>query len=189
MRRTQRLQILILAIGVLSLGEFVHAQVPGERCEPHRNPHSFACQDATFRGQVFPMKPADPARMAGAWRARLAVTHGGEFRTLFNPQAPAKLLGVQNLRDGSRMGSMVLRGNGAVSMADFGRSGVSLTTVPGSVSLPDRHTLQFQMTGDGRRHGFQCRIFDRKNLTHILCRWQVAQGGKFVQAGYLGFIR
>ena len=188
MRRNQRLQILVFAVLILGLNEWASAQIPGETCNPRRNPHSFACQEETFRGRIFPMKPAEMARMVGAWRSRLAVTDGREFRTLFDPRAPARLLGVENLRDGSRMGAMSVS-PGSVQISGFGSKGVSLKMVPGTLSRPDQHTLQFQMRGDGRSHGFQCRLFDRKNLTHILCRWQTASNGAFVQRGFLGFIR
>lgn len=168
----------------------VHAQ----NCDQRRDPHSFACSDDAFRGIAFPMIDMSEGRIQGRWAlvtyADLSGRPGPEFRMLVDPQNPRVPRGVINQRDGSRAGGLTwVRGRG--SFANFGAGGRSLFEEAARTAITDRFTAQMILS-DGREvHALQCRIFNRRNIEHLQCRWQTLsrEQNRFILRGYLGFLR
>lgn len=180
--------ITCLALMSLSLPAF--AQI----CDQRSNPHSFACSDAAFRGDIFPMIDISESRLQGNWAfvtyADVRGQEGPEFRMLVNPNNPRIPGGIQNQFDGSRAGSMNWVRDRSV-FANFGASGHHLFEEIGRTQITDRFTAQIVFKNGAETHALQCRIFDRHRIEHLQCRWQTlsVRQKRFILRGYLGFLR
>lgn len=181
----------IVALVLVSLTSPAFAQ---QVCDQRRNPHSFACSDAAFRGEVFPMVGMSEGRIQGRWAfvtyADVSGREGPEFRMRVNPQNPRIPQGVVNQFDGTRAGGLHwFRDRGV--FANFGAAGNNLTEEIGRTRITDEFTAQIVLRGARETHALQCRIFERNRTEHLQCRWQTlsARQNRFILRGYLGFLR
>lgn len=188
------LRLLAVAlIGICVLSPLAaHAGSGG--CNPATNPHSFACADATFRGQIFPIANNMSLNvLSGEWAlltySAVGERPGPEFTVGVNPQDPNIPEGVFNRTDGSRAGGFDFASPGRLRFANWGRAGFPLLELSGHTQLRDSETLE-TVLGNGRDlEAFQCRIFLRVQHDHLLCRWFSIVNGKTFWRGYLGFLR
>ncbi|KYG65746.1 hypothetical protein AZI86_01330 [Bdellovibrio bacteriovorus] len=180
--------------GLLFLGfSFVSgtalAQVPG--CLTN-NPHSFACQQGTFFGRIFPLVPASSKALTGNWRAFVyapAPRQAALFRPRFSPRNPRIPTGIVN-SDNSLVGSLFWPGTKGLRFPNFRVAGNNLQQI-GDVRLSDQMTAQvpFFNPREGTRELFICRVFVRNRTEHLLCQWLRNSSQGFTMMGYFGFIR
>lgn len=179
---------LLLSLAFTLFGFSAHSQT----CDQSVNPHSFACQDDTFRGRVFPMRDMNGPVVAGPWTlftyADITGRTGPEFEVLVNPQNLRIPEGVRNRFDGSMVGPLDWT-IGNIRFFGWAARSQTLFEVQGHTKIMDRFTIQTILKSDRRMDAFQCRVFIRNNADHLLCRWQTRNGDHFVVRGYLGFLR
>lgn len=179
----------LLFLGFSLAAGTASAQVPG--CL-NNNPHSFACQQGTFFGRIFPLASASSKSLTGNWRAFVyapAPRQPALFRPRFSPRNPRIPTGVVN-SDNSLMGTLSWPGPRGLRFTNFRVSGNHLQQI-GEVRLSDKMTAQvpFLNPREGTREIFICRVFLRNRTEHLLCQWMRDRGQGFTLLGYLGFVR
>lgn len=160
-------------------------------CDSSNSPHSFDCQAATFRGEIFPVSKARPGSMDGRWKLFVATMDPSNskpaFRMAVNPNNPRIPEGVLNASDGTFTGAMVWTPR-TIAWASFGKKGVRLDVSSGPKQIDDT-TFDFKMKSANTSEGFQCRIFVRSGTDHMLCRWfHLNSDNTWVFQGFLGLL-
>lgn len=178
--------LIVFATALLGL----NAQA--QNCDQRTNPHSFACQDETFRGRVFPMRKMSGAAVVGPWKlftyADISGRQGPEFFVTVNPQNPRIPEGVRNRADNSPVGILDWT-IGDIRFHGWTSQSQTLFETQGRTKITDQFTILTILRNERRTEAFQCRVFIRNNNDHMLCRWQTRAGDRFVVRGYLGFLR
>lgn len=179
----------LVALGILMSISSAFAQVPG--CFAH-DPHSFACQQGTFFGRIFPLVSATPQRLAGNWKTLVFSSVPSQtplLRGIFSRQNPRIPTGVLN-SDSTLVGTLFWPGKEGIRFNNFRVRGNHLQQISG-VRLSDKGTAQvpFFNSREGTRELLICRIFLRNRTEHLLCQWLRSRGQGFQLQGYLGFIR
>lgn len=161
-------------------------------CDQARNPHSFACADATYAGAFFPQAQMTKAILVDGWTlltyADVTGKQGPEFDVLVNPQNPRVPEGIRNRADGSGTGILDW-GNQRIRMLNWITKGRTLTEQPGRTQFIDPTTIETHLTDGRETISFQCRMFLRNGNDHLLCRWFQAKNARYVFRGYMGFLR
>lgn len=162
------------------------------RCDQARDPHSFACADATFTGQIFPIARMNNDILMDNWTmltySDISGTPGPEFMVLTNPQNPRIPEGIVNTSDRSKVG--LLNWNPQqLQITNWGSRGHTLSEVRGRTVMRDTQTVETFLANGQEQQGLQCRMFLRSQNDHLLCRWFTLRGNQFVFRGYLGFLR
>lgn len=161
-------------------------------CDQRVDPHSFACDDAAFAGQVFPLVPLSLARVEGRWRllthSTVSGVMGPEFHMVRSSRNPRVPEGVLNRADRSFAGPLDWFPSG-VRFHHWSRARLPLFELPGKTAERDSFTVETRLQGAGADEGLQCRIFLRNQTDHLLCRWFALREGRFFWRGYLGFLR
>lgn len=161
------------------------------------NPHSYGCNDWTFRGNnIFPLFNMDWfGRLQGSWAM---VTYadpqgdensGPEFIMLKTKNRNTVPAGVFDVKSGRVVGVMRVLDS---TMNFENWQGTRLSSHPGSFSVLDNLTVQMQAVDSQRNiQLFTCRDFNRQNTHHLLCRWDSRKrnASKWQHKGYLGFLR
>ena len=186
------MRFAILAIG-LFLSYSAQAQIP-PNCQFQVNPHSYACTRWTFDGnQMFPLIPMDLQSLSGSWNAITFVDPyfenvGPEFVMLVNPQRPTIPMGVLDRFTNANVGNLIVGPTGATQTRWRGQV---LNSTPGSMRIADRWTFQFTFSEPPYMHGFSCRDFNRNNVHHLLCSWDILMPGspQWQHKGFLGYLR
>ncbi len=165
-------------------------------CDIRNDPHSFTCQKEAFIGRLFPLENLDWQNvMQDEWFASTyAVVNGNAghgFVMDINPIRPT-LPGRGVLNDHGQgqfsvVGSMWMTGN-TVTFDNW--QGARISSLPGSVVLLDKKTLQFDMSDRFRViHRFQCRDFLRNKNHHLNCTWHTLnQNRVWDLRGFFGFV-
>lgn len=181
---------VVAFLGLIITTDVAFAQSSG--CNPAVNPHSFACQHATFSGQVFPLVKTTPQTLRGNWRT-LVYTPGPQQPTLFrsrvSPKNPRIPVGIVNA-DGSLVGALSWPNDTQIQFFNFRVNGNHLKQAS-RVGLLDAGTAQVMMSNprERTRELFKCRVFMRARNQHLLCQWFHDQGQGFRFLGYFGWVR
>jgi hypothetical protein len=178
----------ILAISLfMSFATRAQAQVQvPPNCQFQVNPHSYACTQWTFFGnQMFPLNPIDLNFLSGSWSALTFVdptfeNNGPEFVMMVNPQRPTVPVGVLDRFTNAQDGATQTRWRGQVLNSD-----------PGSMRVVDNWTFQFTFSEPPYVHLYSCRDFNRNDVHHLLCSWEILMPGanQWVHKGFLGYLR
>lgn len=151
------------------------------------NPHSFSCQDQTFKGRIFPMFQIGPRVLDEVWVPSLftpkpKMKNNPHFLTIHSREGRHRTCGVLN-KNRTRVGALRLRvGHHDITEAKMGNlNGVNFVTNR-KPFFEDRLSLAF--SNRSTQDIFRCRVFDRKNVRHLTC--QYFKNNVFM--GYLGFL-
>lgn len=161
---------------------FVIFCAPIAACD-FNNPHSFSCQDATFKGNIFPLVRMNAKEIGRTWftnQFTAGSSEGAEmFSTVRSPNDSRRTCFVRNF-DGSAVGALQFRGGlRNVRLNNFRATTFVSNRVGG---FEDANTAVFGNTETEQR--FRCRIFVRANTRHLTC--QYFEDLKFM--GYVGFL-
>lgn len=184
--------VLFSAVTLMIVAAADVALAQSQTCNPAVNPHSFACQHATFNGKVFSLIKLTPKALQGQWRS-LIYTPGPQQAPLFsvrvsskNPRIPVALLNP----DGSSLGALAWPNDRHIQFFNFRAKGNHLKQ-SSALHMRDAGTAQVILANprEGSQELLTCRIFLRSRIQHLLCQWQRDQGRGFQFMGYLGWVR
>jgi hypothetical protein len=181
-----------------ALSTFFHSTMASAQnnCDARNNPHSFDCQIEAFIGRLFKNEDLDWQNvMQDEWFASTYAVPNGNAGHGFvmdvnpmRPTLPARgVLNDHGQGQFSIVGSMWITGD-TVTFDNW--QGDRISSLPRSVVLLDKKTLQFDMADRaGTIHRFQCRDFLRHQNHHLNCSWHTLnQFRQWDLMGFFGFV-
>lgn len=190
------MKLICILLSTLAIYFYSSSVLAQNVCDIRRDPHSFSCQREAFIGKLFPIEDLDWQNfMQDEWFAStFAVVNGNAgngFLMDINPRRPT-LPGRGVLNDHGQgrfsvMGSMRIFGD-VISFDNW--QGARISSLPRSVVLLDKKTLQFDMVDSvGLIHRFQCRDFLRNGNHHLNCSWYTLSSSRVWDLkGFFGFV-